>query len=112
METYEADRASASTGVTTLKLAQSASAISPPTDLKEAAECSAGVSNSAGEQGQLQLLPPLCDALKGRKTLVLDLDETLIHSSPQVIPNADLVVPVSFAVTLRSSLAKTNSLPI
>ena len=33
----------------------------------------------------------------GRKTLVLDLDETLIHSSFTQIPNPDLTIPVLIA---------------
>jgi RNA polymerase II subunit A small phosphatase-like protein len=40
------------------------------------------------------LLPPLSAAHKGRKCLVLDLDETLVHSSFKLIPQADYVVPV------------------
>jgi len=36
----------------------------------------------------------MADELKGRKTLVLDLDETLIHSSFQEIQNVDFLVPV------------------
>ena len=31
---------------------------------------------------------------KGKKTLVLDLDETLVHSSFQEIDNPDIVQPV------------------
>lgn len=31
---------------------------------------------------------------KGKKTLVLDLDETLVHSSFQVVENCDLILPV------------------
>lgn len=31
---------------------------------------------------------------KGRKTLVLDLDETLVHSSFQPVSKSDLVLPV------------------
>ncbi|KAJ8655180.1 hypothetical protein O0I10_009215 [Lichtheimia ornata] len=31
---------------------------------------------------------------EGRKCLVLDLDETLVHSSFKIIPNPDFVVPV------------------
>ncbi|KAG8834709.1 hypothetical protein FRC17_007615 [Serendipita sp. 399] len=40
------------------------------------------------------LLPPLSKENKGRKCLVLDLDETLVHSSFKLIPSADYVVPV------------------
>jgi RNA polymerase II subunit A small phosphatase-like protein len=31
---------------------------------------------------------------KGKKTLVLDLDETLVHSSFKPIPNPDYIIPV------------------
>ena len=31
---------------------------------------------------------------KGKKTLVLDLDETLVHSSFQPVENVDIVLPV------------------
>eukprot|EP01112_Ceratiomyxa_fruticulosa_P008475 TRINITY_DN2197_c0_g2_i1.p1 TRINITY_DN2197_c0_g2~~TRINITY_DN2197_c0_g2_i1.p1 ORF type:complete len:268 (-),score=34.30 TRINITY_DN2197_c0_g2_i1:499-1302(-) len=40
------------------------------------------------------LLPPQSSQDVGRKTLVLDLDETLVHSSFKPIPNADFIVPV------------------
>ncbi|EKC98705.1 protein phosphatase [Trichosporon asahii var. asahii CBS 8904] len=40
------------------------------------------------------LLPPLLDMDKGRKCLVLDLDETLLHSSFKMLPSADYIVPV------------------
>ncbi|PLW41279.1 hypothetical protein PCASD_10858 [Puccinia coronata f. sp. avenae] len=40
------------------------------------------------------LLAPLDPTLLGRKCLVLDLDETLVHSSFKVIPQSDFVVPV------------------
>lgn len=40
------------------------------------------------------LLPPQAEDKVGKKTLVLDLDETLIHSSFTPIPNPDLVVSV------------------
>lgn len=34
------------------------------------------------------------DADKGKKTLILDLDETLVHSSFKPIPNPDYIIPV------------------
>jgi len=40
------------------------------------------------------LLPPLAPQHAGRKCLVLDLDETLLHSSFKSIQHADYVVPV------------------
>jgi RNA polymerase II subunit A small phosphatase-like protein len=40
------------------------------------------------------LLPPLSTEHQGRKCLVLDLDETLVHSSFKPIPSPDFIVPV------------------
>jgi len=40
------------------------------------------------------LLPPPPPELAGRKCLVLDLDETLVHSSFKPIPNPDFIIPV------------------
>jgi RNA polymerase II subunit A small phosphatase-like protein len=40
------------------------------------------------------LLPPLSEDLIGKKCLVLDLDETLVHSSFKPIPNPDFIIPV------------------
>jgi RNA polymerase II subunit A small phosphatase-like protein len=40
------------------------------------------------------LLPPPAPDLAGRKCLVLDLDETLVHSSFKPIPNPDFIIPV------------------
>jgi len=40
------------------------------------------------------LLGALTGDLIGKKTLVLDLDETLVHSSFKPIPNPDFIVPV------------------
>ncbi|KAF8594941.1 NIF-domain-containing protein [Ceratobasidium sp. AG-I] len=48
-----------------------------------------------GPDGQPKpLLPPQSARRFGRKCLVLDLDETLAHSSFKLIPQADYVVPV------------------
>jgi len=40
------------------------------------------------------LLPPPSLELAGKKCLVLDLDETLLHSSFKPIPNPDFIIPV------------------
>ncbi|KAF9446388.1 NIF-domain-containing protein [Macrolepiota fuliginosa MF-IS2] len=40
------------------------------------------------------LLPPVAPQHAGRKCLVLDLDETLVHSSFKAVQQADFVVPV------------------
>ncbi len=40
------------------------------------------------------VLPPQQQGLN-RKTLVLDLDETLVHSSFMPVDNCDLILPVS-----------------
>jgi len=40
------------------------------------------------------LLPPLSEAHKGRKTLVLDLDETLVHSSFRPVPSPDFIISI------------------
>lgn len=40
------------------------------------------------------LLPPQPERLRGRKTLVLDLDETLVHSSFRPVFGADIIVDV------------------
>ncbi|KAJ2827487.1 hypothetical protein GGI24_002632 [Coemansia furcata] len=40
------------------------------------------------------LLPPLSTQLRGKKCLVLDLDETLVHSSFREVEHPDYVVPV------------------
>jgi len=40
------------------------------------------------------LIPSQHGDKKGLKTLVLDLDETLIHSSFDPVPNPDYIIPV------------------
>lgn len=43
---------------------------------------------------QQWLLPPVQPHLKGRKCLILDLDETLVHSSFKILNQADFTIPV------------------
>ena len=47
-----------------------------------------------GSEKQTWLLPPVQQHLKGRKCLVLDLDETLVHSSFKILNQADFTIPV------------------
>ncbi|OQR75790.1 carboxy-terminal domain RNA polymerase II polypeptide A small phosphatase 1-like [Tropilaelaps mercedesae] len=60
----------------------------------------ANTSNTACQQGQhegtnkLSLLPPLRTSDQGKMCLVIDLDETLVHSSFKPVNNPDFVVPV------------------
>lgn len=54
-----------------------------------------GIGIPLGPDGKPQpLLPPIAPEHRGRKCLVLDLDETLVHSSLRPVPSPDYVVPV------------------
>jgi RNA polymerase II subunit A small phosphatase-like protein len=50
--------------------------------------------SASPHMSQEYLLPPLLPEDAGKKTLVLDLDETLVHSSFKPITNADFIIPV------------------
>ncbi|KAK5952472.1 hypothetical protein OHC33_006515 [Knufia fluminis] len=52
------------------------------------------VPDSEPESKQQWLLPPAQPPLKGRKCLILDLDETLVHSSFKILNQADFTIPV------------------
>ena len=47
-----------------------------------------------GAEKQTWLLPPVQQHLTGRKCLILDLDETLVHSSFKILNQADFTIPV------------------
>ncbi|KAI0786734.1 HAD-like domain-containing protein [Abortiporus biennis] len=54
-----------------------------------------GIGIPVGPDGKPQpLLPPISPKHAGRKCLVLDLDETLVHSSLKPVPSPDFIVPV------------------
>ncbi|PWN45356.1 NLI interacting factor [Ceraceosorus guamensis] len=62
-----------------------------------------GVGIPRDEHGnECPLLGPIVTGDHGRKCLVLDLDETLVHSSFKMIPNADFIVPVEIEGTVHS----------
>ncbi|KFY41170.1 hypothetical protein V494_03178 [Pseudogymnoascus sp. VKM F-4513 (FW-928)] len=46
------------------------------------------------EEKQQWLLPPIAPRFNGKKCLVLDLDETLVHSSFKILHQADFTIPV------------------
>ncbi|KAJ0161367.1 putative phosphatase PSR2 [Colletotrichum tanaceti] len=50
--------------------------------------------DTASEPEQKFLLPPIAPEFKGKKCLVLDLDETLVHSSFKILHQADFTIPV------------------
>ncbi|XP_022691267.1 probable C-terminal domain small phosphatase isoform X2 [Varroa jacobsoni] len=51
-------------------------------------------SSSVLLENRLSLLPPLRPSDQGKMCLVIDLDETLVHSSFKPVSNPDFVVPV------------------
>jgi len=51
-------------------------------------------SRKASTQQNDYLLPPIRKEHEGKKCLVLDLDETLVHSSFKPVSNADFIIPI------------------
>ncbi|KAJ3104031.1 hypothetical protein HDU97_009578 [Phlyctochytrium planicorne] len=54
------------------------------------------------QQEKKWLLKPLASEDHGKKCLVLDLDETLVHSSFKAVPNADFVIPVEIDAQIHN----------
>lgn len=48
------------------------------------------------------MLGPVLECDRGRKCLVLDLDETLVHSSFRPVPNPDYILPVEIEGIIHS----------
>ncbi|KAF8539398.1 HAD-like domain-containing protein [Trichophaea hybrida] len=60
------------------------------------------IQNAAGKDRQQWLLPPLRPEFEGKKCLVLDLDETLVHSSFKLLHQADFTIPVEIEGTYHN----------
>jgi len=74
---------------------------SPQTDV------SGEVTSTTGPKGQKFLMGPMAPEMKGRKTLVLDLDETLVHSSFRPVPGPDFIISIELdGVTHRVYVQK------
>ena len=58
------------------------------------AVCSAAITGHTFYPVTYAYLPTMQEQDRGKKTLVLDLDETLVHSSFKPIPNPDYIIPV------------------
>ena len=60
----------------------------------------ASAPNAVANRGPL--LPPALPQHRDKPCLVLDLDETLVHSSFKPVPNPDYVIPVEIEGTVHS----------
>jgi len=63
--------------------------------------------DQSGAKSQKFLMTPIPPEMKGRKTLVLDLDETLVHSSFRPVPGPDFIISIELdGVTHRVYVQK------
>jgi RNA polymerase II subunit A small phosphatase-like protein len=66
-----------------------------------------GETPATGAKNQKFLMGPMAPEMKGRKTLVLDLDETLVHSSFRPVPGPDFIISIELdGVTHRVYVQK------
>ncbi|KAL5453319.1 hypothetical protein PMIN07_007998 [Paraphaeosphaeria minitans] len=66
----------------------------PPLEQRQIAVRDQASDTSMSEPQQKDLLGPIRPEFKGKKCLVLDLDETLVHSSFKILAQADFTIPV------------------
>jgi len=78
-----------------------------PRGWKRVTQCFPSLSRRKKRQA---LLPPLSeeDRKKGKKTLVLDLDETLVHASFEPVDGPDFIVPVKFSGTTHHAYVRVR----
>jgi len=57
-----------------------------------------------------KMLPPMERKMSGRKTLVLDLDETLVHSSFDEVEHVDIILPVLLLIQKSRLRWRVNNL--
>ena len=70
-------------------------------DNEQATAQAQSLSEVRSSMGPQHLLPNLGSALRNRKCLVIDLDETLVHSNFKYVQDADFVVPVEIDGTVH-----------
>ncbi|KAI8941929.1 hypothetical protein NX059_000043 [Plenodomus lindquistii] len=66
----------------------------PPLEERQQAVQSQVTDASEAAEPQKYLLGPIAPRFQGKKCLVLDLDETLVHSSFKILHQADFTIPV------------------
>ncbi|KAM9990483.1 hypothetical protein ACTFIY_006543 [Dictyostelium cf. discoideum] len=59
------------------------------------------INKDSQQNGEIPLMVPMIPRHVGLKTLVLDLDETLVHSSFKPVHNPDFIVPVEIEGTIH-----------